>query len=667
MEENRLKMKRSILTIALLLITLCTIVAKPTDDMDLVLLPETTSPGGRCMDGSMAGYYIRDGDPNLFVINLQGGGFCADKIKCDSRNGTSKAGSSYWSNTMRGTNFLDVNCTNNPVFCNATSVHVKYCTGDTHRGSRNVPSNETWGYYFDGHLNFKAIIEKLIADTGLAQLGNKVLLTGNSAGGVGVYYNIDWLANRLPGVIVKGVPNAGWQSPAALEGDLPEPFSPSDYPHFANGTSGNADYNAYINGEEKYDVWKIGEILPKDCVADFGEDLAFACSSVHFAYPYINSSLFTVHTQYDSLHIFSQGKAPKKSSTLEEADTIELYVEMWGEAVRASLQMILNNETKITKPQPDGVFAASCILHGTELDTYIDGMNYITIASDWFLENGEYEEFYRLIETCPSSDRELPCNEQNTCKLVIPEICSITEDIYNKTFYIPTDNYCLRLQVFENGTLEFDNSDPTCSNDVFNSVGVLSIFDYSNENIAHFKVGPGGYSGSFAFEGNELTDELVLIINNFNEARKKYAATVILPMCAEDPTPVPSTSPSMIPSELSPSLCPIEYIYNATLYVSAAGACWRVQVFDSGTLEADISDPTCSRNAIYNLAGVFSIFESGLGNSAYFEVGDNGYSGTFSFEESPIVIGQEFELVDWNQTTKVYDIIITFPNCTAEK
>ena len=97
-------MIQAILAIGLFLVTLSAINAN-SGDMDLVLLPGTT-----CLDGTMAGYYIRDGDPNLFVIYLKGGGACSNKIDCDNRNGTQGGGSSKWSNTTIGGNFQDTNC-----------------------------------------------------------------------------------------------------------------------------------------------------------------------------------------------------------------------------------------------------------------------------------------------------------------------------------------------------------------------------------------------------------------------------------------------------------------------------------------------------------------------------------------------------------------------------
>ena len=60
----------------------------------------------------------------------------------------------------------------------------------------------------------------------------KVLLTGGSAGGIGTFKNVDWLASQLPGAVVKGAPEAGWFFPAALPADLPNIYAPADWAHF---------------------------------------------------------------------------------------------------------------------------------------------------------------------------------------------------------------------------------------------------------------------------------------------------------------------------------------------------------------------------------------------------------------------------------------------------
>eukprot|EP01079_Euglenida_sp_SAG-EU17-18_P005046 gene5046-5154_t len=57
-------------------------------DLALKMLDSSipTDLGGRCMDGTMAGYYMRKGTDGgkAWVIHLDGGGGCSDKDKCDS-------------------------------------------------------------------------------------------------------------------------------------------------------------------------------------------------------------------------------------------------------------------------------------------------------------------------------------------------------------------------------------------------------------------------------------------------------------------------------------------------------------------------------------------------------------------------------------------------------
>lgn len=70
------------------------------------------------------------------------------------------------------------------------------CTGDVHIGGRNTTSPDTWGLYFSGHSNLQSIVSHLLSTTTLGN-ADAVLLTGSSAGGMGTFHNVDWLADRL--------------------------------------------------------------------------------------------------------------------------------------------------------------------------------------------------------------------------------------------------------------------------------------------------------------------------------------------------------------------------------------------------------------------------------------------------------------------------------------
>ncbi len=81
-----------------------------------------------------------------------------------------------------------------------------------HAGTRETPSNESWGFRFTGHVNFAAIVDHLKANASIDS-ASRVLLMGSSAGGAGTFTNVDYLAEQLPGVEVLGAPVAGWFFP----------------------------------------------------------------------------------------------------------------------------------------------------------------------------------------------------------------------------------------------------------------------------------------------------------------------------------------------------------------------------------------------------------------------------------------------------------------------
>eukprot|EP00521_Asterionellopsis_glacialis_P009615 CAMPEP_0195286300 /NCGR_PEP_ID=MMETSP0707-20130614/3809_1 /TAXON_ID=33640 /ORGANISM="Asterionellopsis glacialis, Strain CCMP134" /LENGTH=547 /DNA_ID=CAMNT_0040345921 /DNA_START=21 /DNA_END=1664 /DNA_ORIENTATION=+ len=389
-------------------------------DMILTLLPaETTSPGGKCMDGTQAGYYLREGtDKSLFVIYLKGGGGCSTQEECEDRITKPVGTSANWADSMVGINFLDKNCVANPDFCDATAVHVPYCTSDGHRGTITEPSNTSFGYYFDGRTNFAHIVDKLIAENGLGD-ADKVMLTGGSAGSIGAIFNVDFLADKLPNATVKAVPLAGWYNPAALSDDLLGPYSPSDYAHFAIDTHGNPTYDMVQAGMPVVDIWGWKESASPACLDYYGDDQWWACASAHFAYKYIRSPLYVIHTQYDSNQIFTQNLAPRLPANDPDTDTVKRYVQMWGNATRESMQMIIEDNLFSEKVHKDGVFSASCITHGTSKSVTIDGYSYKELVHDWFFQNRELEDHYELIESCTplegNEDYVIPCNVNSAC------------------------------------------------------------------------------------------------------------------------------------------------------------------------------------------------------------------------------------------------------------
>jgi hypothetical protein len=357
--------------------------------MTKMLLPADT-PGGRCLDGSPAGIYFLAGDPKMFVIFLQGGGACYTEEDCKKRASTNLGTSTVWKPTFptKAGTLLSDDCTENPGFCNATMVHVPYCSGDTHKGNHTEATAATWGLYFNGHSSFALIIAMLQASHGLGS-ATHVLLTGNSAGGVGTFANVDWLANVLPGAVVKGAPNAGWFFPGSLASDQPHHRQnpPSDWAHWSRNESGgvfNDTLDSIVDA-----LW--APIVQPGCIESqvkAGLD-PLACGSVHVFYKYIHSPLFVVENQYDTNQLYAQEGLPHQGPY--DATWLS-YVRMYGAAMRESTNQVLNL-------------------------TSLGGVNYVDLVTDWFWDLGKLTDKYQQVEACNASFAGLPCNPARGCRV----------------------------------------------------------------------------------------------------------------------------------------------------------------------------------------------------------------------------------------------------------
>ena len=394
--------------------------ADNSSELTLTLLSDTipAAKGGRCMDGSMTGYYFRQGvDTDTFVIFMHGSGGCSSQGTC-KKWAAEKGSSKDFARTQSGDHagVAGGDCATNPYFCNATAAIVPYCTGDSHRGNRTVASEATFGWIFDGHASFVAVIEELISTRGLGK-AKRVLLTGSSAGGIGVFYNLDWLAARLPGADVKGAPMAGWFFPAALPGDLADVYPPSDFSHFNAGTHGN-QFNDPSQLQAYVALYDMRGVFSADCMAAQPAGQWWACFSVHKQYPYVKTPVFVIENQFDTSQIYAADGHIPKQPTSAEAAAVQRYVAMYGEAMRNSTAQVLNNASVAKKRVPDGLFLPSCFQHPVDVTEQIappggPPQAWPLLLGDWFFEQNALQQYHRLVESCPTG---LPCNPLPICK-----------------------------------------------------------------------------------------------------------------------------------------------------------------------------------------------------------------------------------------------------------
>eukprot|EP01084_Bolivina_argentea_P105192 188309_1 len=270
--------------------------------MKLILLPNNTK-GGQCMDGSPAGLYYSpppSGSSDLWIIFIQGGGGCSDQKSCEQRTKSSKGSSNYFHPTMQGKHELSNDPSINPDFYTGHKIFCEYCTSDAWGGQRTEPSSnpDTWGYIFGGHLVFKSLMQYASDNLNMFD-AQYVLVTGNSAGGIGLFGNIDWLRNefktkgKYKNLTFKASPNSGWFFPGNTTDELNNPMMPpNDFPHWIKNTTGG------IGHDDSMVILYDGYINPA-CAQGLGSNLSWQCASTHNLYKYITSPIFVMENKYD--------------------------------------------------------------------------------------------------------------------------------------------------------------------------------------------------------------------------------------------------------------------------------------------------------------------------------------------------------------------------------
>lgn len=386
-------------------------------DLKMVLLNNSDAEngpavGGRCLDGSPAGYYYgaplsTGGDTTKWSIFLKGGGACSTEQACKARAVMKKGlgSSTFWTEGEFGGGFTSNDSASNPDFYDGHRVYVPYCTGDVHSGTRTNATAETWGLWFDGHLNFARILDDLKAKRGLSD-ARHVLLGGSSAGGFGTFFNADYLAAQLPNAAVKAAPQAGWFVP----GD-PDAV-PSSRGAPLNFTAKEVTHSSQLGSNAGAALWLSYANPP--CAEAIGAD---NCGSVHNMYKYIETPLLVVENQYDTNQIFDTvGFCPKpaqynRNTTLKAlADD---YIAYYGDLMRKSIAPQIQGHGQTKAKGKDGLFFPSCLGHGGFPDTKVQSVSdYVDLIGDWFFQRGKYSS-HVVIDDCKMTDG-LPCNP--TCK-----------------------------------------------------------------------------------------------------------------------------------------------------------------------------------------------------------------------------------------------------------
>ena len=377
--------------------------ASADNTLKLQLVDNTT-----CLDGTKAGYYYSSANgatergKQTWVFYLQGGGACFDEISCKGRAKSHLGSSNYWNQEQPGDGVTSDDPNENPGFYDANFVYVPYGNGDTHRGMRDSASPETWGLYFTGHLNLVKILQDLEDRYSMLSSAKNVLIAGGSAGGIGTFYNADYLASVLnPSAVIKAAPNAGFFFPRSW--DCPEvPGSmPTSYANFTAGVKCGPPVSQDGVGK----LWGSyrGDACPKNQTP--GQE--YYCDTVATLYKYIKTPIYIIENQYDTNQIKTQEGCPEPNDRNPQAFN---YTRLYGKSMRDTLQDAMGSEK-------DAIFSPSCFEHGVASKLTLNNNTWPVLLADWYWEEGKLADNYKIIEQCDESFNGLPCNPMNGCRI----------------------------------------------------------------------------------------------------------------------------------------------------------------------------------------------------------------------------------------------------------
>jgi hypothetical protein len=334
--------------------------------------------GAKCLDGSSAGYYVREAAGSKdWVIFLQGGGLCVEIIDCLKRARTQLGSSKNWPATHDDDkNVLNSNPAENP-FARFNAVYVPYCSGDTYLGMKKEKNFYLGNLYTNGHLILEAILDHLRNTTSMRNEVGSVLLSGSSAGGIGVIHNADWLARKITedfgytSAIVKASPQGGL-------------FFPS------RPSAGVCLYEEYwLLGKhcpriDIFESWYVTieshAFVDQNCAKDLGDPKR--CWDAGILSRYVKTPLFFAQNRYDQNQLNNEFLCTAcNSHPAEGAHKVRSYMSYFGNHTEATLR-------DLASTFGHSVFMPNCFQHTGNLcmkgGLAIQEQSYSSSLSDWF-------------------------------------------------------------------------------------------------------------------------------------------------------------------------------------------------------------------------------------------------------------------------------------------
>ena len=295
-----------------------------------------------------------------FIIELQGGGECVFQKQCTDHLHDSLGSSKYWANsTWPGFyNLPDPNA--NPDLADWNHIHVGYCSQDLWSGQQTEPND--WGILFSGRHVVEAVIQDLTKRYNMGD-ATDIILTGDSAGGIGSWLHMDWLTETFPKARVVGAPVAGFYFYA--------------YPY--TGTNHTTSVLAPFEPQYWPDHVKLWDsYVDESCAAAHPSNPSF-CMLANNSYPWISTPTFIAESQTDKVVLLYHDQIPE--DYVHQPEELA-YLGQWHGNMTAGL--------KKTVAGGSGVFNPACFIHtGFSPDSPIlSGQNYLQTFGNWYFKRG---------------------------------------------------------------------------------------------------------------------------------------------------------------------------------------------------------------------------------------------------------------------------------------
>lgn len=330
-----------------------------------------------CNDGTPYVYYVKlNPHSSRWILYLNGGWLCFDRNTCQQRWEstpylmTSKGTPDTW----QGQGILSDSALVNPHWFDDNIVMFPYCSSDLWSGNKTGDAQLAW--HFKGAAIIDAVTDELIRTETLGS-ASQVLLSGSSAGGVGVIVNLDRLAERLPWAVVHGFSDSGWFI---------------DHPRFVPGDC-ETIYTCQINNATHRGVQIWNPVIPPTCKWASSPDLRNLCYIGRHIFDSLKNPLFSLSYMYDGAQFVLDGL------TLPLSKEAEQYAEAAMQELLLSLQPV------------KGVFVPDCYFHGLIpwdkwTSVTIGGVSISDVLFKWWNLG---QDTIRLVDSCTSMNCNPTC------------------------------------------------------------------------------------------------------------------------------------------------------------------------------------------------------------------------------------------------------------------